>query len=100
VQHGDREAPIRIRIEGSAADRVELSIHNGGTIPDDARADLFSPFKTHAKSGRGVGLGLYIVSLIVKAHAGVIDVHSSPSEGTTFAVRLPRQPELPSEDTA
>jgi signal transduction histidine kinase len=41
-----------------------------------------------------VGLGLYIVDHIVRAHGGTIDVHSTASEGTTFIVRLPREPPL------
>jgi two-component system sensor histidine kinase/response regulator len=97
VQHGGRETPITVRIDGTDPRRVVLSVHNSGAIPDDARADLFSPFKTHSRSGRGTGLGLYIVSLIVEAHRGSIDVGSDAAQGTTFSVRLPRRPDEPHE---
>jgi PAS domain S-box-containing protein len=40
----------------------------------------------------GVGLDLYIVDHIIRAHGGTIDVHSTAAEGTTFVVRLPREP--------
>jgi len=99
VQHGAVQMPIVIRIDGSDPERVLLSVQNGGTIPDDARADLFSPFKTHAKSGRGIGLGLYIASLIVDAHGGELDVRSNDAEGTTFELRLPRNPPEPKESS-
>jgi signal transduction histidine kinase len=92
LQHGSREGTISLRIDGTEPDRVVLSVHNAGSIPDDARGDLFSPFKAHAKSARGTGLGLYIVSLIVQAHRGTLDVASSPEHGTRFDVRLPRHP--------
>ncbi len=37
----------------------------------------------------GSGLGLYIVSAIVRAHGGSIDVRSAPRKGTTFTLRFP-----------
>jgi light-regulated signal transduction histidine kinase (bacteriophytochrome) len=43
-----------------------------------------------AEVNRGVGLGLYIASEIVRGHAGNIKVESSHERGTTFTVHLPR----------
>jgi signal transduction histidine kinase len=40
----------------------------------------------------GVGLGLFIVREMVRAHYGEIVAHSTEAEGTTFTVRLPRAP--------
>ena len=39
---------------------------------------------------QGTGLGLAIVRSIVDLHRGTIDLRSTPGEGTTFEVRLPR----------
>jgi hypothetical protein len=39
----------------------------------------------------GVGLGLYIVEQIVRAHHGSIEARSSKEEGATFTVVLPRK---------
>ena len=50
---------------------------NGGTIPPDILPHLFDPFRgAQRQSGRGdgLGLGLYIVSQIVQAHDGTVDV--------------------------
>ena len=41
----------------------------------------------------GSGLGLAIAKSIVDMHHGLITVDSSPGEGTTVEVRLPRDPE-------
>jgi signal transduction histidine kinase len=37
------------------------------------------------RRSEGLGLGLYIVREIVRAHGGTIQVKSSQEEGTTFA---------------
>jgi signal transduction histidine kinase len=51
---------------------------------------LFYPFARGEvrPSQQGLGLGLYIASEIAKAHAGTIDVVSSP-EATCFTLRMP-----------
>ncbi|MDR3690732.1 MAG: response regulator [Fimbriimonas sp.] len=52
-------------------------------------AQIFEPFFTTKKHGKGMGLGLSIVSSIVESHYGQIDVASVPGKGTTFTIHLP-----------
>ena len=40
---------------------------------------------------RSIGLGLYIVESIVRAHGGSIQARSTPEEGIVFTMRLPRR---------
>lgn len=73
-----------------------LTVRNGGApIPPELVARLFLPMERgerDAKSDRrSIGLGLFIVDSIVRAHRGTIEVRSSTSEGTVFTVRLPRE---------
>ncbi len=74
-------------------DAFQIAVHNGGSaIPPDVLPILFKPMVRGTKSNtekRSVGLGLYIVSEIVGAHGGSIDVISSASAGTRFTATFP-----------
>ncbi|HWU87951.1 MAG TPA: HAMP domain-containing sensor histidine kinase, partial [Kofleriaceae bacterium] len=65
----------------------------GAPIPEAVRGSMFDPFTT-TKPGRGLGLGLYIVQQIVRAHGGTCDV-TSDDAATTFTLRFPRAPAEP-----
>ena len=89
------------RLVTNAAGREEdlvLEVRNeGDPIAPDVFPHLFEPFRRGHRDGSGVreslGLGLFIVKQIVEAHGGQISVTSTPEEGTTFTVRLPRRPQ-------
>ncbi|MGE3608054.1 MAG: PAS domain S-box protein [Bacteriovoracaceae bacterium] len=82
-------------------DSLELVVEdNGKGIPKDLRDKIFEPFFTTKEINKGTGIGLSIVSTIVKEHKGRIEVHSKEGEGARFKVRLPvkfNQLTIPSE---
>jgi hypothetical protein len=41
---------------------------------------------------RGTGLGLSLVSRVMRAHGGSVQVDSTPGQGTCFTLRLPAAP--------
>ena len=45
--------------------------------------------RSRARRTGGAGIGLAIVSELVRAHGGRIDVQSKPGEGSRFRVTLP-----------
>jgi PAS domain S-box-containing protein len=96
LSHGSGQAPVVIRAAGSDARSVLLEVRNGGTIPAEFLPVIFEPFKSSTnrtqERSSGLGLGLYISQEIVLAHGGTIQVASSETDGTRFAVRLPRAP--------
>ena len=52
---------------------------------------MFNPFFTTKPAGESTGLGLSIShDIIVKQHAGSIEVDSQPGEFTDFRIVLPR----------
>ena len=65
---------------------------NGCGMTDEVKAKLFTKFFS-TKAGRGTGLGLLITEKIVQEHGGEISVESEVGQGTTFIVRLKRNPE-------
>jgi PAS domain S-box-containing protein len=95
-QHGRLDGAITVTLDGRQADSVTLTVHNQGDIPAEMIPTLFDPFRgtrQERDASRGLGLGLFIVKELVRAHGGTVDVASSPSAGTAFSVRLPRRTE-------
>jgi len=88
---GDYE-PTLAATTKSLGDSVEIRIRDNGTgIPPEAREKLFNPFFTTKPAGEGTGLGLSIShDIIVKQHAGSIEVDTQPGEFTEFRIVLPR----------
>jgi signal transduction histidine kinase len=70
-------------------DCVEVTIgDNGPGIPDELKSQIFDPFFTTKEVGKGTGLGLDVVTRIVKQHNGSIKVNSRPGK-TEFIVEFP-----------
>lgn len=91
-QHGRPGHEILVRVDGAAPDSVGIHVRNAGMVSPEVLPHLFDPFRT-TRSGRdrshGLGLGLFIVHELVRAHAGSVDV-ASERGSTTFRIRLPR----------
>lgn len=93
IVYGAPGAPIVIStsVEGG---QCTLSVRNAGPpIPESQHAMLFQPMVRGTDVGtetRSVGLGLYIVSEIARAHGGEVALASSTEAGTEFVARFPR----------
>jgi signal transduction histidine kinase len=90
VAHGTSGAPITLQLDGSLPDRIMIRVHNQGVIPDEVMARMFAPGSYNRPGSSGLGLGLYIVDQIVRAHGGTIACTSSLAAGTSFRIELPR----------
>jgi len=70
-----------------------FSVHNQSAMPEAVQAQMFQrSFST--KSGTGRGVGTYSVKLLTENYLqGTVEFRSTPADGTTFIVRLPRSPQ-------
>jgi signal transduction histidine kinase len=96
LQHGSSNNAVKLTLRGEA-DSVRLTVHNDGApIPPEALPTIFDPLVRSANEAlngptTSLGLGLFIVKEVVKAHQGTIDVSSNEADGTMFTVVLPRK---------
>jgi PAS domain S-box-containing protein len=93
LSYGADGSPVTVTLT-EAGDAVHLSVSNlGSAIAPEHVERLFEPFQqggdADESTRKGLGLGLFIVREIVRAHGGTIDVRSSDAQ-TTFEVSLPR----------
>jgi signal transduction histidine kinase len=97
-----RGGAVEVALEDHG-DQVQMTVrdHGIGISPDDLMR-IFERFERAAeKTYGGIGMGLWIARQLAVAHGGGIEVKSSPGEGSTFIVTLPREgpadPEVPIE---
>jgi phosphoserine phosphatase RsbU/P len=87
VAYGDKASPVTV-VSCVEPGGFSISVHNEGTPIDAALLPtLFQPMVRGTDIGsahRSVGLGLYIVGEITRAHDGDVSVRSSREAGTTF----------------
>lgn len=95
IAYGAPDRPVRVT-SACSADLATVSVGNeGDPIPPALLGTLFEPMVRGADGGvsQGVGLGLFIVRAIARAHDGDVKVTSSRDDGTVFTVHIP-QPRL------
>jgi two-component system NtrC family sensor kinase len=91
---------IHLRLQG---DQAEMQFTDTGCgMTQEVLENIFEPFFTRSRTGKGTGLGLTISHRIIIQHGGEIEAASPGSgHGSTFTVRLPlRPPEQPAEPDA
>ncbi|HET9599102.1 MAG TPA: HAMP domain-containing sensor histidine kinase [Anaeromyxobacteraceae bacterium] len=87
LHHGAAGAPVDVRVSGQD-EAVCLEVANAGALSPDLLPTLFDPFRPGDRSG-SVGLGLFIVREIARAHGGHVAVRSEQGR-TAFTVTFPR----------
>jgi signal transduction histidine kinase len=83
----------KVRVEACRKNgAVMVAIEDNGVgIPTDDIPRIFDRLyrSDKSRSHRGLGLGLSLVRAVVQAHAGHIEVESSPGKGSRFTFVLP-----------
>jgi signal transduction histidine kinase len=84
--------PVEVVVEGGDhVARLSVIDHGAGIAPENQER-IFERFERATPNRRidGLGLGLWIVSRVVRALGGTIHVHSALGAGAEFVVELPR----------
>lgn len=84
--------PVLAASTANLGDSVEIRIRDNGTgIAPEVKEKMFNPFFTTKPAGEGTGLGLSLShDIVVKQHAGTIEVETEPGAFTEFRIVLPR----------
>ncbi|WP_211220504.1 MtrAB system histidine kinase MtrB [Pseudoclavibacter soli] len=102
IEHGQGR-PIRVQvsdaqltIDGLARAAVSISVIDQGVgLAPDQLTHVFDRFwradTSRQRTLGGTGLGLAITREDVQLHHGIITVESTPGEGSTFAIILPKE---------
>jgi two-component system, OmpR family, sensor histidine kinase BaeS len=96
VRHTPPDGTITVRAYPDGADGViEVTDTGAGIAPEDL-PHVFDRFwraeKSRNRATGGSGLGLAIVRKLAEAHGGTVTAESTPGQGATFRLRLPREP--------
>jgi signal transduction histidine kinase len=90
AKYGEGNLPIHVSLSGDG-NEVKLSVLNVGAEISQTRInDLFDPLRRGADTqavAQSLGLGLFVVKEVAKAHGGEVEVRSS-SGTNTFTVTL------------
>ncbi len=79
------------RPEVTVGEYVKMTVRDTGVgMTPEVKGHLFEPFFTTKEVGKGTGLGLATCYGVVKSNQGHMEVDSTPGEGSSFTVYLPR----------
>jgi two-component system NtrC family sensor kinase len=83
---------VKVSTRADGNDAVIFQVSDNGCGMDEAvKTQLFTNFFS-TKGSRGTGLGLLVTQKIIREHKGTLSVESEPGQGTTFTIRIPRNP--------
>lgn len=83
------------------SERQSLTVKVADTgigIPKEKRAKMFTRYATGNTVRGSMGIGLHLVSELVKCHMGSIDYEENPGGGSVFVVTLPTTDTVYTED--
>ena len=86
-------ANVTMRLRHDGRELTCEVIDRGGGMPADVLKRAGEPFFTTKEMGRGMGMGLFLVKLVIENNDGRLELQSTPGQGTLarliFPARLP-----------
>jgi signal transduction histidine kinase len=92
VKYSPVGSPVELVARNDGNQGLLVSVTDRGIgIPECDRSRLFDRYfrGTNALGVPGSGVGLHLVSMVLKLHGGAIEVDSRENAGSTFTIRLP-----------
>ena len=94
VKYNREGGDVRLKCVGQDGDRLRVCIEDTGQgIPPENMSRLFVAFDrlgAENSTVQGTGLGLALTKRLIEAMGGTVGVQSTPGQGTTFWIELPR----------
>ncbi|HEX3579743.1 MAG TPA: ATP-binding protein [Thermoanaerobaculia bacterium] len=94
IKYGGSDDSIDIEVRAEEENAVVAITDHGEGIAPEEKDRIFRRFyridQSRSQEVAGTGLGLAITKHLILLHRGSIDVMSTPGEGATFFIRLPR----------
>ncbi len=87
------DGPIELTIAADDSELVFTVRDHGPGLPEDDVEHIGEPFyrgdRSRARESGGTGLGLYLATLVAKAHGGSLTLLDTQTQGACFEVRMP-----------
>jgi len=84
----DRDATVVLTVEAAGQDRVRFTVKDHGSgMATELLERAQEPFVT-TKEGKGLGLGLFVVTVVAERLGGECKLLSTPGQGTTAILEL------------
>lgn len=94
IKYSRKKSTIQVEAEVQDKEIIIRFQDHGMGIPSEHLPRIFKRFyrvdKARSRKLGGTGLGLAIVKHILQAHEGHVTVESTPGEGSTFAIHIPK----------
>ena len=88
------DGPVKLAVSADDKEIVMSVIDHGPGISKEQAEHIGEPFyrgdPSRARTSGGTGLGLYLATLIAKAHRGGLRLLDTGGQGASFEVRIPR----------
>ncbi|MDX1462240.1 MAG: HAMP domain-containing sensor histidine kinase [Marinirhabdus sp.] len=93
IKYGGNKLEVVYEVDTKSNAHIIKVKDNGIGISQKYHKYIFDKFyrvgEKDKHNYKGLGLGLYYTSQIIKAHGGTILVDSTPKQGTTFSIKIP-----------
>ncbi|MDN7024756.1 PAS domain S-box protein [Methanoculleus sp. FWC-SCC1] len=94
VKFGGQDVAVTITVDEREDEMIVTVADTGPGVPDEVKEEVFRRFERGKQKGRGEGLGLFIVRMLIERYGGRIWIEDRvcgrPEEGAAFRFTLRR----------